>query len=853
MTFVFPILLGGLLAAGVPVLLHLLVRQRPRRLPFPAFRFLAQKQKVSARKLRLRHLLLLALRMLLIAGLCLALARPRLFYEGLGLSGERPVAAVFLFDTSASMEYRTGEANRLDEAKKRALELLDRLPAEGGRFLVLDSADALHPSTVDPWLTSADAARKRIAQLKVRPANAAVTRSLERAYRRLAELSRSRDDADGQKLMRLLCVFSDRTRACWDSGAVAALDEAADQVPPLFEGLVQARARLPRLKQLVGALPGSLAADGKEYNSGPLLGALDTLQSELRGLIPADLPPSAELSRAVQQTRQSARALLEQTAREDAATEDSAKEDRARLRGALHELLRDLGGVQTLFLDVGVEQPVDLALVALELPRTHAEGAMQQSFAEGEMVRVQAVVRAVGKDLKNTLLCEVGGTTSQQPVDLRAGQDVTLPFEIDTRALKLGPGTHAALVRFETATDALSFNNRRHLTFAVRARQRVLVLADETKRAELVARALNVLGYAADLRAVKDAPPLAGYEAVYLAGLAAPSDSLWETLAAFVRQGGGVAVVPPGDETNRAAYNGVAAQKLLPATLAEKVAAPDPARGSSWDWDQASIYEHPLLRPFREWRKRDYDFFVYPRGAFFYWHVQPNERGAVLVRYDDGKRRPALLERPPGNGSAGKVLLFTTPLDRRTPEWNNYAEQITSFYLALIRQSARALCEATETRDLNFVLGRDEPSVALPAGVRSPSYTLAGGEAVEKVQAGDKSVLTFRELREPGNYVLEGRDLEGKRTRIVGGFSVDIPAAESDLTRVPEAEIERVFGPESVVTFERGAGIVAALRGHWSEPAELFPWIMLALLVALALENLLSNRFYRRQSTEPTS
>jgi hypothetical protein len=30
----------GLLLAGIPVLLHLLMRQKPRRLPFPAFRFL---------------------------------------------------------------------------------------------------------------------------------------------------------------------------------------------------------------------------------------------------------------------------------------------------------------------------------------------------------------------------------------------------------------------------------------------------------------------------------------------------------------------------------------------------------------------------------------------------------------------------------------------------------------------------------------------------------------------------------------------------------------------------------------------------------------------------------------------
>src|ERR1700694_3838136 len=100
MTFVFPVLLGGLLVAGVPILLHLIMRQKPKALAFPAFRFLAQRQRTNLRKLRLRHLLLLALRILLIVLVCLALGRPRIFTEGLNLHSERPVAAVLVFDTS---------------------------------------------------------------------------------------------------------------------------------------------------------------------------------------------------------------------------------------------------------------------------------------------------------------------------------------------------------------------------------------------------------------------------------------------------------------------------------------------------------------------------------------------------------------------------------------------------------------------------------------------------------------------------------------------------------------------------------------------------------------------------------
>src|SRR5438309_2305831 len=105
MTFVFPLLLGGLVLVGIPVLIHLIMRQKPRTLPFPAFRFLLKRHRTNLRKLRLRHLLLLALRIVLLAAICLALARPKVFNEALRLSSDRPVAAVLVFDTSYSMEY----------------------------------------------------------------------------------------------------------------------------------------------------------------------------------------------------------------------------------------------------------------------------------------------------------------------------------------------------------------------------------------------------------------------------------------------------------------------------------------------------------------------------------------------------------------------------------------------------------------------------------------------------------------------------------------------------------------------------------------------------------------------------
>ena len=43
MSFVHPLLLGGLLLVGIPVLIHLIMQQKPKRLRFPALRFLQQR------------------------------------------------------------------------------------------------------------------------------------------------------------------------------------------------------------------------------------------------------------------------------------------------------------------------------------------------------------------------------------------------------------------------------------------------------------------------------------------------------------------------------------------------------------------------------------------------------------------------------------------------------------------------------------------------------------------------------------------------------------------------------------------------------------------------------------------
>src|SRR3989442_3464300 len=75
-TCLHPLALVGLAAAAIPALLHLLERRVPPEAEFPPLRYLSEAERQSARRLKLRHLLLLMLRTLLILLIVLAAARP---------------------------------------------------------------------------------------------------------------------------------------------------------------------------------------------------------------------------------------------------------------------------------------------------------------------------------------------------------------------------------------------------------------------------------------------------------------------------------------------------------------------------------------------------------------------------------------------------------------------------------------------------------------------------------------------------------------------------------------------------------------------------------------------------------
>lgn len=139
MSFLQPVLLFGLLAAAVPVIIHLLNRRRHKTVMWAAMQFLLKATRESRGKKRLRHIIILTCRALGVAALATAAANPVL--SGfLGWGGGRPDLVVLVFDRSASMEAipQGGTVSRRELGLARVKNAMEEL--SGTRLVLIDSA-----------------------------------------------------------------------------------------------------------------------------------------------------------------------------------------------------------------------------------------------------------------------------------------------------------------------------------------------------------------------------------------------------------------------------------------------------------------------------------------------------------------------------------------------------------------------------------------------------------------------------------------------------------------------------------------------------------------------------------------
>ncbi len=715
-------LAAGAAMAALPVILHLFMKQTPKHVIFPALRLIRERQKRSKKRLKVKNWLLLAARMLLLALMALALARPSLNSETSLGDREVPTALALIFDTSLSMEYTERGNNRLAEAKLRAAEILKKA-TEDSEIFVLDSADPVKPEAVSPG-----SARKRIEGLALRAANRPLNAALVQAAGVVA--------ASGLR-RREIYVLTDLASSAWELGSTRTAEE-------------------------------------------------------------------------------------------------------------LEKTRKDKKVVKTYILRLTPKEIINVAVVAAEPAATIA--------AEGEPMEIRVTLRSSGPATSRVVEFYLDGERNkkdQKAVDLPINGEKEITFLTPPR---LETGLHQGRIELGGGTDFMKFDDKRYFSFNVQPALKVLIVADVTSDQDLDARFVRT---ALAPEASVGSPEAAGspfrvdretrkqfgertrlsikdYSCVFLLNVDRLSAADWGKLTGFVREGGGL-VVAPGDRAIPSAYEGPAASALLPATLDTKKDAPPGTHFGRAEYDHPLFSRHPKLL--------DPELTAWP--VYRYWGVRPAESSRTLLKYADGG--PALLERTFKGPRTGHVLLWTTPLSRRYDRadpaaWNEFP--LSWSFLDVLMQTVPYLAGTAGER-LNYEAGQDA-AVTIDPNRRSASYTVQGPEANlnQRLAAPLASdILLVSAPQKQGQWKVEGKGPDGSAMKL--GFSVNAPAAESQVVALKPHDLDGVFGGKDNYKI---ADTAEGLRDAVEKTLygfELFPWLMFLILALVTAENLLANKFHR--------
>src|SRR5687767_8227604 len=189
MSFLMLPLLAGLLAMSIPVIIHLLHRQRTTPLAWGAMQFLVESPLQLKRRKRVDHWLLMLLRLLAMLLLALLLVRPQLL--GCSGAGGGPIGAGLATDIGVVVDRSASTGRKADAGDgdqtvfHRAVAAVEQLRAGMRPNDTLSVVLAEHrPQVVTPQPVSrgnADAVVKKLKDLKPGQSDAAVPDAVQAA------------------------------------------------------------------------------------------------------------------------------------------------------------------------------------------------------------------------------------------------------------------------------------------------------------------------------------------------------------------------------------------------------------------------------------------------------------------------------------------------------------------------------------------------------------------------------------------------------------------------------------------------------------------------------------------------
>lgn len=188
MKFVHPEMLWGLIATAIPIIVHLFNFRKFKKVYFSNVDFLKEIKQETQSKRNLKHLLILASRMLAVAAIVLAFAQPYLPQPG---AVEKPggTAVSIYIDNSFSMQGAGKDGIMLDLAKNKALEIVESFAPSDKFQLLTSDFEGRHQRLVSKEeMTSLiqevdlSPASRKMSEVATRQRDALVTSGLEKRH-----------------------------------------------------------------------------------------------------------------------------------------------------------------------------------------------------------------------------------------------------------------------------------------------------------------------------------------------------------------------------------------------------------------------------------------------------------------------------------------------------------------------------------------------------------------------------------------------------------------------------------------------------------------------------------------------
>ena len=797
MTLINPVLIAALGFAAIPVVLHFIMRAKPKRVIFPALRLIQLRRRQNVRRMRLRHIWLLLLRIAIIALIVLAVARPTLPSADYDLSTPEVLTLTTIIGLAALLYWAA-----VWKWKKQAVPqhvMTYRRTMLRGTAGGLAAAAVLLLVVWPYWervsaemtapLTSADEDLPVSAVLMI-------DTSPSMDYR---ENNRTRLEVAKSIGNELLSNFVSGSRvAVFDSSSTDAVPVQADlaAAKSRIEGLTTQPVTIPLNSRLMTAVRLQIEARERELGIAESTGAPSTTTSSDRFV--REIYVITDLSRSGWRM-------------------SSAEFLRGELARApwLHVYL----------IDVGSEQPHNVALTEIRF--------LNQTASVGDDVTLRATVSAIDVD-----------ASEPQTVQLRLLNDMGKQIVIDKQTVSFETGSGQRDIDFTlngvqtpfvqgdirlAGSDPLLVDDVRHFTVTVRDAPQVMLVGEPVNDVSRWKQALEALRFTVKFESIETFTKvrLDGIDCVVMVNVRRPSGDDWQRLETFVKQGGGLAIVLGDSQINAESYNQPeSAQELLPAALIASVAfLGEPA---SLDIPNPN---HPLVKQLIDID----DAWVGLIKVFRRWAVRPVADATVVARYDIHRSHPALLERVVGTGRV--VMITTGEFDK----WSNIAGVWP--FLALNEQLVQLLTGRSDEMS-NWTAGDSVLLRQTPQSEDSPPIMLRLPDLQQHpLEKSSAPSITVSETPSIGSYQLQ------RAGTSIAGFSVNLPPSESDFTRLDKAEFDALFG-ENRYSVTRDLDELERIVNNTRMGEELFRYVLTLVLMVFCGEHLVANKFHENANAQ---